>query len=73
VPVVELTRNSKRAGENGPPRGPEKVMLLAGITIGRLRQLGRLFFGASGRQQQHGKYAKKSERGACGHHGGATG
>jgi hypothetical protein len=33
MPVVELTRNSKRAGENGPPRGPEKVMLLAGVTI----------------------------------------
>jgi hypothetical protein len=33
MPVVELTRNSKRAGENGPPRGPEKAMLLAGVTI----------------------------------------
>src|SRR5262245_15159474 len=30
--VVELTRNSKPAGENGPPRGPEKAMLLAGVT-----------------------------------------
>src|SRR5262245_49993481 len=27
MPVVELTRNSKPAGENGPPRGPEKAML----------------------------------------------
>jgi hypothetical protein len=33
MPVVALTRNSKRAGENGPPRGPEKVKLLAGVTI----------------------------------------
>jgi hypothetical protein len=33
VPVVELTRNSKREGENGPPGGPEKVTLLAGVTI----------------------------------------
>jgi hypothetical protein len=33
MPVVELTRNSKREGENGPPRGPEKAMLLAGVTI----------------------------------------
>ena len=33
MPVVELTRNSKRSGENGPPRGPEKAMLLAGVTI----------------------------------------
>jgi hypothetical protein len=33
VPVVELTRNSKSEGENGPPRGPEKVMLLGGVTI----------------------------------------
>ena len=33
MPVVEVTRNSKRAGENGPPRGPEKVKLLAGVTI----------------------------------------
>jgi hypothetical protein len=32
-PVVELTRNSKSAGENGPPGGPEKAMLLAGVTI----------------------------------------
>jgi len=31
--VVELTRNSKSEGENGPPRGPEKVMLLGGVTI----------------------------------------
>ena len=33
MPVVELTRKSKRAGENGPPRGPEKATLLAGVTI----------------------------------------
>ena len=33
VPVVELTRNSKSEGENGPPRGPEKVTLLGGDTI----------------------------------------
>ena len=33
MPVVELTRNSKRSGENGPPRGPEKATLLAGVTI----------------------------------------
>jgi hypothetical protein len=32
MPVVELTRNSKREGENGPPGGPEKAMLLAGVT-----------------------------------------
>jgi hypothetical protein len=39
----------------------------------RLRQLVRLFFGAGGRQQQHRKYANKSERGAYGHQGGAEG
>ena len=33
VPVVELTRNSKSEGKNGPPRGPEKVTLLGGVTI----------------------------------------
>ena len=33
VPVVELTRNSKSEGENGPPGGPEKDTLLAGDTI----------------------------------------
>jgi hypothetical protein len=33
MPVVELTRNSKRVGENGPPRGPEQAMVLAGVTI----------------------------------------
>jgi hypothetical protein len=33
VPVVELTRNSKSEGENGPPGGPEKVTLLGGVTI----------------------------------------
>jgi hypothetical protein len=30
---IWITRNSKRAGENGPPRGPEKATLLAGVTI----------------------------------------
>ena len=33
VPVVELTRNSKSEGENGPPGRPEKVTLLRGVTI----------------------------------------
>jgi hypothetical protein len=33
VPVDELSRNSKRAGENAPPRGPEKAMLVEGVTI----------------------------------------
>ena len=66
MPVVELTRNSKRAGENGPPRGRRDDQ-------GRLRQPPRLFFGAGGRQQQRRTYAKKSERGAYGHHGGAKG
>ena len=32
-PVVELTRNSKSEGENGPPGRPEKVTLLEGVTI----------------------------------------
>jgi hypothetical protein len=31
-PVVELTRNSKSEGENGPPGRPEKVTLLRGVT-----------------------------------------
>ena len=33
APVVELTRYSKSGGKNGPPRGPEKAMLLGGVTI----------------------------------------
>jgi len=33
VPVLELTRNSKSEGENGPARGPEKVTLPGDDTI----------------------------------------
>jgi hypothetical protein len=74
MPVVELTRNSKRASENGPPRGPEQAMLLVGVTIkdGRSSPPG-LFFAAGGFTNSQRKYAKKNERGANGHYGSAEG
>jgi hypothetical protein len=33
VPVDALTRYSVKEGENGPPWGPKKAMLLDGVTI----------------------------------------
>jgi hypothetical protein len=33
VPVDALTRYSTSDGENGPPCGPEKAMLVDGVTI----------------------------------------
>ena len=33
VPVEALTRHSISEGENGPPSGPEKVMLVESVTI----------------------------------------
>jgi hypothetical protein len=33
VPVDALTRYSRSDGENGPPGGPEKAMLVDGVTI----------------------------------------
>jgi hypothetical protein len=33
VPVDALTRYSISDGENGPPGGPEKAMLVDGVTI----------------------------------------
>jgi hypothetical protein len=33
VPVDALTRYSVKEGENGPPWGPKKAMLVDGVTI----------------------------------------
>ena len=73
MPVDALTRYSVKEGENGPPWGPKKAMLVDGVTIneGEDCPVGLRAALVCANNKIAGMVSKAIDALACSHHSGA--